>query len=174
MPTFEMAEAALDEPLTLPVRNLDGIMHTYTVPVCSAADLLTLTIVEKRLIQYMAGIKDTPASEDDQVRRLSERQYMDAILTAPVVDQMLSDNVGGKMMTAVMLTAQKWHLEGPDAAHEVWKQLVLGKADPTVPTPAATRGSGTQANWSTGSRNITRSPKKNNRGKAKKARAGGR
>lgn len=179
MPTFEAAEEARDEPLTLPVRNLDGVVHSYTFEPITADDLLTLTIVQNKLIRTLAGQGGSvPKAEHKTVVAMTQRAYMDAVVGGPrsdgtrngpsiLLDRMMADRVGGKMMTFVLLTVQKWHLEGPDAAHKVWTDNVV---NPTAPTLPATSGNGTQGKRSTGSRSTTKSPPK--RSRKQTARAG--
>lgn len=172
MPTFEKAEEARDEPLTLPVRNLDGVVHEYVFEPITASDLLTLTIVQNKLIRTLAGqAEGMPVSESNQVKAMTQRAYMDAVVGGPrsdgtptgpsiLLDRMFADRVGGRMLTLVLLTVQKWHMEGSDAAHKVWTETVVNPVDPQLPTTAGIRGPGTgEGSTLTGLRSSTRSPK---------------
>ncbi len=181
MPTFERSEEAKDEPLILPVMNLDGITHEYTFHPATAGAFLTMTIVQKRLIKTLAGLKDqVPDVERARVAKMSEWDYMVAVCgpnpggpqgESPVLEQLFADNVGARMLTVVLLTVQKWHLEGTDAAHEVWQRMVIDPPDPTMPTPAGIPGDVTPGTLSTVKRSSTTS-RKQKQGR-RKSRPGG-
>lgn len=162
MPTFARAREAKDEPLTLPMPGRDGLFDDYEIRPATARQLIDLATIEKVIRKTVVGLGDTiPQTELDQLDALTEQGYVEMLLGADVFARMVDRGVGSKMLTAAALTAQTWHLQGIEQAHEVWTRLT-NPEDPTTPTPAGTPAKGgrsTQDRSSTGSRSGSKAPR---------------
>lgn len=165
MPTFPKAQEARDEPLTLPVPGLDGVFHNLTIQPASGEAFMAMATTEKVIRATMVGLGDRLAADDvATLERMSQQDYIEMLIGADVLQQMIDYRVGQRYLQAVCLTAQTWHLHGVEMARKMWNRLALGiedDPDPTVPTrPGKPRAN---PNGPTGSPMKSKSRKKRKR-----------
>lgn len=161
MPTFDAATEAKDEPLELPIPGRDGLLAVYKIQPLSAAGLIDLSMVEKAVRNTFIGLGDkVPAESVAKLDAMTEQQFVELCIGVDTLAAMIANGVGARMLTAACLTAQKWHLNGIAAAHEVWERLAVKGADPTEPTHPANGGRHTPVTTSTANRSSSTSRKK--------------
>lgn len=172
MPTFEPAQEAKDDPLRLPIPGGDGTVKLYEIPPLSAADLVTLSQLERSVRMISVGLGDrVPESEITALDRMTQRQHVELVLSAPTFELMCKNRIDARMLSAAAVTAQTWHTNGTAAAFKAWEMLAVhpGEEGETADPKAAKSGGG-NTNPMTGSSSSSRHRKPQRR--KGKARAG--
>lgn len=133
---FDPLEEALDEPLVLPLRGADGTVRKYEIPPCTAEAWLRMHVARK--VGYALSTGQEPAEGDlSAILSRSEMTALADSLGAQVVEQMITDGVAAKALQRAAMTALAYHLDGAEAAQQVWSDT------PTKPRPDNPSESGT-------------------------------
>lgn len=138
MPKFPELDASLGETLDLPLRLPSGQTKTYVVQPTTAENWA-------KLAARFTGLQDRLAAaqnDDEEVADDRSELALYRLTLGAVFDELVTDGAAWRQIRAAGLTALSWHMHGPEAAEQTWREGGLPKprstseTDATLETPA--------------------------------------
>ncbi|MER7206338.1 hypothetical protein ABT340_04665 [Streptosporangium sp. NPDC000239] len=130
MPKFPELDASLGETLDLPLRLPSGQMKICIV---QPVDAKTWA----KLAARFTGLRDRLAaaqSDDEEVADDRSELALYRLTLGTVFDELVADGAAWRQIRAAGLTALSWHMHGPEAAEQTWREGGLPKPRSTSET----------------------------------------